>query len=148
MSSQHVAQPQPQPQQCPVDQAMHRLLETSEVIKYRARIRPNDAERIMDALVLAREADPPKPTSERNYWEFLRSIARDCGNEMVGLCALGLGRSTIGNMKCRFRLELSQRIKDNRTDFDCRVLRDSLQNMSANGTSHDPKLSRTKSNPD
>jgi hypothetical protein len=107
------------------------------MIQYRARIRPNDAERVADALMLTREADPPETTRERNYWEFLRSIARDCGDEIVGLCALGLGRSAIGNMKGCFRLELSRRIRNNRVDLNCPVLRDSLQANSANRASRD-----------
>jgi hypothetical protein len=55
---------------------------------------------------------------------------------MVGLCALGLGRSRIGQMSGCLRIQLSRSIRSNRTDFDCQVLRDYLQNMPANCASH------------
>ncbi|KAJ5249361.1 hypothetical protein N7524_011677 [Penicillium chrysogenum] len=62
MSSQQVMQRQTQALQCPVDHEVQRLLAASEMIQYRARIRQNDAQRVADALMLAREADPPENT--------------------------------------------------------------------------------------
>lgn len=146
MSSQELPQRQTQPLPCPINRALRRLRAASEMIEYRARIRPNDAERVANALMLTKESEPPKTTRERNYWEFLRSIARDCGDEMVGLCALGLGRSMIGSMKDCLRLELSRRIRDNRTGFDCRVLRDSLHKSSTNSTFHGKRIHLKLSN--
>ena len=135
ISTQKVVQRQAQQLQCLVDQEMQRLLAASQMIQFRARIRSSDAQRVADALMLAREADPPEDTRKRNYWEFLRSISRDCGNAIVSLCALGLGCSRIGGMRDSLRLQLSRRIRDNRADFDCKVLRDYLQKMPANRTS-------------
>lgn len=34
-----------------------------------------------------------------NYWQFLKSVEKDYGSEMVGLYAAAFGRTAIGRMK-------------------------------------------------
>ncbi|KAJ6136911.1 hypothetical protein N7497_012163 [Penicillium chrysogenum] len=107
------------------------------MIQYRTRVRPGEAKRVKDALALSNQDNPPDSTSRgENYWEFLRSVNRSCGAAMVGLCALGLGRSAIGSMKERSRLELAELVKQRQQDLTCEVLQDFLQNAST-GQSHD-----------
>lgn len=131
MPPQRTKRGQKKPRSSPAEGAVDKLLSASQMIQYRTRVRPGEAKRVKDALALSNQDNPPDSTLRgENYWEFLRSVNRSCGAAMVGLCALGLGRSAIGSMKERSRLELAELVKQRQQDLTCEVLQDFLQNAS------------------
>lgn len=62
-----------------------------------------------------------------NYWQFLKSVEKDCGSEMVGLCAAAFGRTAIGRMKYRLRVELALKVKENQANLHCEAVNKAVQ---------------------
>ena len=95
---------------------MQKLIDASELIKYRESVKPHEAKRIQDAFSLIAES-PVEGTSQaierRNgYRWLLKKVQEAVGPQFVTLCAVGLGQSAIGGARDRVRLEFLAQIKD------------------------------------
>ena len=109
-----------------VEQALHKLRDTSIVILRREVLKPPEEKRVTEALTLL-ETGPPPPGStgakrREIYLEFLQRVRKVAGTNMVVLCAVGLGPSVVSNLKDRFRLDLPYAINDEKRTLDSLIL--------------------------
>jgi len=116
-----------------VEGATTKLLETSNTIQCREGVRLTECKRIREAFQLLGESGRPadKKTTRRGHFRnFLTRVKKVAGLEMVVLCTVGLGQSTVGNMKDRLRLDLPLAIKNRDRVLTCSVLRDLVEEYS------------------
>lgn len=110
-----------------LDQAWQQLVEAPQFIQHRGGLTPTEESRIKDGFGILQESNRPSPTMVGNYWQFLKSVEKDCGSEMVGLCAAAFGRTAIGRMKYRLRVELALKVKENQANLHCEAVNKAVQ---------------------
>ena len=90
-------------------EAMERLVDTCKLIQYREGVRPHEAKRMKDAFTLmaAPSVEEESQTAVRrnSYRRLLKKVQDAVGPQIVVLCAVGLGQSTIGATRDRVQLE-------------------------------------------
>jgi hypothetical protein len=112
-----------------LDEALQKLVEAPRFIQHHGGLTPTEESRIKDGLGILQESTRPSPTMVGNYWQFLKSVENDSGSEMVGLCAAAFGRTAIGRMKHRLRVELALKVKENQANLHCEAVNKAVQDI-------------------
>lgn len=97
-----------------IHDCIQRLHTLTKKVKVRRRLDEKTAQHV-DAAVVVLKNDQ-KVRSGKVYQEFLHDVLRLCGPELVLLCAGGLGKHKIANLKSEDRTYLLE-------EFHCEVLR-------------------------
>lgn len=121
--------------------ATKKLLKASKLIACREGIKLNEEKRIQHAFaLLVKPPEGASKTAERqnHYRQFLRQAERVGGREMVVLCAVGLGQSSVASMRDRDRLLLPLEFKGHKSAYQCDVLRDVVKKYSIKETPAGP----------
>ena len=122
-----------------VKTAITKLLAASNTIHRREGVRPVEGKRIQEAFKLLTGLPEPvhsKTRRREHFREFLIRVDKTAGLGMVALCAVGLGQSTVGNMKDQLRLRLPLAIKNREGELNCATLRGLVEKYSAKGLSN------------
>jgi alpha-D-ribose 1-methylphosphonate 5-triphosphate diphosphatase PhnM len=116
-----------------VEEAMQELNEASEIVQLREAVKPHESKRISEAfqslskpgLLSRSELQPGSRTADRHesYRKFLDKVQKTSGDQMVALCAIGLGQSTIAGMKDAVRVRLPARIQEKRAQLESDALK-------------------------
>lgn len=59
---------------------------------------------------------------QRHYHKFLKRVEEMCGIQIVVLCAIGLGQSTVGDLSRTVRSELPELLKEQISQLECEFL--------------------------
>ena len=110
-----------------LDAVMNKLRDTAIAINRRGRAKPHEQRRIDEALTLLANRVTLKDMgirSQSTYLDFLQKVHEGAGLSMVGLRAVGLGKSAIGFLKERIRIDLPYEIQKVFASLDNRFLHD------------------------
>jgi hypothetical protein len=116
-----------------VEEAMQDLHEASEIVQLREDVKPNESKRISEAFrSLSRPGLPSRSELQRgshtadrheNYRKFLEKVKKTSGDQMVALCAIGLGQTNIAGMKDAVRVRLPAQIQEKRAQLESDALK-------------------------
>ena len=101
------------PRENPLDKALNKLVDASQVIERRMGVKAAEGKRIDEAFkLLARGVTNGRGVKQQEpYLDFLRRVRTLVGDTGVALCAAGLGPSAVANMKDRDRVDLPFALK-------------------------------------
>jgi len=110
-------------------QAIKKLTAASGILRRREAVKPHESKRINEAFKLLSESELPAPPAshkaerQEHYRKFLQKVRKTSGDQMVTLCAVGLGQSVICGMRELVRLHLPERIQEKKADLECDALK-------------------------
>lgn len=105
-----------------IEEALSRVSTAAETIKLRESVKPHESKRIREAFNLLEQLPVENGEKRGHYRHFLKKVNEKCGPQMVVICVVGLGQSTITNMKEYARLRLPLEIKKRHQALKDRVL--------------------------
>jgi len=96
-------------------------------VRIREDIKPHEKRRVEEAFALRSTSElhliSRKAERRDIYRKFLEMVQKTSGDQMVTLCAIGLGPSTVAGMKELVRLRLVVQIQKKKAELECDALR-------------------------
>ncbi|KIW51163.1 hypothetical protein PV05_09911 [Exophiala xenobiotica] len=107
-------------------EAMQKLRDAAKAIELREGVKPHEERRVKEALILLANDTAPQALGARaqsTYLDFLKKVQKVASLSMVVLCVIGLGKSRIGFLREKVRLDLPYEILESIASLDSECLR-------------------------